>query len=67
MAITLKASPADRFRTPASVATWHIARRLLRGRGYRPETDETAESLPQAFRLDPPPRDASDKSKTTKP
>ena len=52
MANTQKANPADRFRTPESVTKWHLTRRLLRGRGYRPESEESVDSLPQAFRLE---------------
>ena len=65
MATTPKASPADRFGTPPSVAKWHLTRRLLRGRGYQPDTDDTAESLPQAFRLASTPA-AGDTSKAAK-
>jgi len=63
MANTQKANQADRFRTPASVAKWHLTRRLARGRRSRPETEETAETLAQAFRLEPY-KPASDKAKT---
>jgi hypothetical protein len=66
MANTQKANPADRFRTPASVAKWHLTRRLQRGRGYRPDNGDTAENLPQAFRLDLSKPGAGEKAKTTK-
>lgn len=52
MANTQKAHAADRFRTPPSVTRWHMTRRLLPGRGDRPEAEQAAGSLPQAFRLD---------------
>jgi hypothetical protein len=59
MANTQKANPADRFRLPPSVTKWHMTRRFLRGR--RPEGEETADSLPQAFRLDVAKPPAGDK------
>ena len=58
-----KANRSDRFETPASATRWHLAKRLLRGKGYRPDSDTTADSLPQAFRLEAPAPAAGERAK----
>ena len=63
MANTQRANPGDRFQVPPSVTKWHMTRRLWRGRGSRPDSSDSADSLAQAFGLDTPKPPAGDKPK----